>query len=140
MRIVQYFEDQMYTSFVLKDIWSRWRETTCIVFSSWRIFTSKYAQDHSDIPLHQELKFSTSEAFSLWMHGIQNAQYSIANTNVSANGKTYRTYICRRTGETATYDLKEYVLGDSANVNSRLSRSKPSCKMAEGCASRFLWL
>ena len=71
------------------------------------------------------------------MGGLQNAQYVIKGSNV-ISGKTYRTYVCRRSCETATYYYKEYVFGESSDVEIRPSRTKSTCKMNARCASRFL--
>ena len=93
-------------------------------------------QNHPEYQVKEEHKFSNSSDFEAWMDGLQNAQCVIKGSNV-ISGKTYRTYVCRRSCETATYYYKEYVFRESSDVEIRPSRTKSTCKMNAGCASRF---
>ena len=51
--------------------------------------------------------------------------------------KNIQNVCLQRSCETATYYYKEYVFGESSDVEIRPSRTKSSCKMNAGCASRF---
>ena len=98
-------------------------------------------QIHPEIRLHEEKCFPNVEALESWRHELsqlENAQYSVISSTADARTKKrYQTYACRRSCETATYELTEYELGESTDKEIRPCRGKSSCKLEEGCASRF---
>ncbi len=95
-------------------------------------------QFHPESPLHEQtLTFASIPEFDSWKDSLGNAQYvTFSNRLHSDTGKIYKTFICRRSCETAC-NLKQYVLGDTENENCRPSRSKASCKLNEACCSRI---
>src|SRR5512133_488053 len=96
-------------------------------------------QTHPESSIPQSFaEFADIPAFNAWMNSLENVQFACLRTTVQDRSQTgYKTYVCRRSCETATQPLKTYILGDPANAKSRPSRSKSSCKLDEACSARI---
>ena len=92
-------------------------------------------QSHPEFPLPEERRqFTKWDEFKSWMESLPNVQYvNLSGSSSTKSGKRYKTFVCRRSCETMTYELKQYSFGDSENEDSRPSRGKMSCKLEEAC-------
>ena len=72
------------------------------------------------------------------MESLENVQFVLLRGHsTEKTAKSYRTFVCRRSCETLTYDFKEYEFGDLENENCRPSRGKSSSKMDNACTCRL---
>ena len=72
------------------------------------------------------------------MESLENVQFVLLRGHsTEKTAKSYRTFVCRRSCETLTYDFKEYEFCDLENENCRPSRGKSSSKMDNACTCRL---